>query len=130
MNETFPLSDKYLDFLSYKCSAEFLEGTTFAGKTTVAVPKFMFRVAEDTSKKPSIIAGLDLGTIEKNIINADNGLIDVFGDYDEGGLIEYNPNGAGKIRLPHILYHTSNGIKVIYVLGYDNQARWKKALGG
>ena len=130
MNEVFPLSDKYLDFLNYECSAEFLEGTTFAGKTTVAIPKFMFKVAIDTSKKPSIIAGLDLGTIEKNIINSDNGLIDVFGDYSEGGLIEYNPNGAGKIRLPHILYHTENGIKVIYVLGYDNKARWKKALGG
>ena len=130
MNEVFPLSDKYLDFLNYECSAEFLEGTTFAGKTTVAIPKFMFKVAINTSKKPSIIAGLDLGTIEKNIINSDNGLIDVFGDYSEGGLIEYNPNGAGKIRLPHILYHTENGIKVIYVLGYDNKARWKKALGG
>lgn len=130
MNNTFPLSDKYLDFLEYDCSAEFLEGTTFAGKTTVAIPKFMFKIMNDNSTKPSIIAGLDLGTIEKNIINSDMGLIEVFGDYEQGGCIEYNPNGAGKIRLPHILFHTSNNIKIIYVLGYDNKARWKKALGG
>ena len=128
--EVFPLSEKYIDFLNHKCSAEFLEGTTFAGKTTVATPKFMFLVADDLSGKPSIIAGLDLGTIEKNIINADNGLIEVFGDYEEGGLIEYNPQGAGKIRMPHIIYHTDKGKRIIYILGYDDKARWKKALGG
>ncbi len=128
--EVFPLSEKYIDFLNHKCSAEFLEGTTSAGKTTVATPKFMFLVADDTSGKPSIIAGLDLGTIEKNIINADNGLMEAFGDYEEGGLIEYNPQGAGKIRMPHIIYHTDKGKRIIYILGYDDKARWKKALGG
>lgn len=130
MNEVFPLSDKYIDFLNYHCSCEFLEGTTFAGKTTVAIPKFMFEIDNYKGTKPSVIAGLDLGTIEKNIINSDNGLLEVFGDYSIGGCIEYNPNGAGKIRLPHIIYHTSSGNKIIYVLGYDNKARWKKALGG
>lgn len=129
-NEAFPLSEKYIDFLNYEASTEFLEGTTFAGKTTVAIPKFMFRIANYKGNKPSIIAGLDLGTIEKNIINSDNGLIAVFGDYEEGGAIEYYPQGHAKIRLPHIIYHTPNGNKIIYVLGYDNKARWKKALGG
>lgn len=79
----FPLSEKYIDFLSYDASVEFLEGTTSAGKTTVAVPKFMFKIAQYLGTKPSIIAGLDLGTIEKNIINSDHGLIDVFGDYED-----------------------------------------------
>lgn len=130
MNDVFPLSEKYIDFLKYDCSAEFLEGTTFAGKTTVAAPKFIFKIASYTGNKPSIISGLDLGTIEKNIINADNGLIDVFGDFEDGGLIEYNPTGKGKIRMPHILLHSDNGIKIIYVLGYDNKKRWQKALGG
>lgn len=129
-NEAFPLSEKYIDFLKHECSTEFLEGTTFAGKTTVGIPKFMFRVADNDSLKPSIIAGLDLGTIEKNIINADNGLIAVFGEYGSEGAIEYNPKGAKKITLPHIIYHTPKGNKIIYILGYDNKARWKKALGG
>ena len=129
-SEIFPLSDKYIDFLGYEASAEFLEGTTFAGKTTVGIPKFMFKIMQDKSSKPSIIAGLDLGTIEKNIINSDMGLIEIFGEYENGGCIEYKPNGAGKISLPHILFHTQNGIKTIYVLGYDNKKRWKKALGG
>lgn len=130
MNEAFPLSEKYLDFLKYDCPVEFLEGTTAAGKTTVAIPKFMFKIMNYTGTKPSIIAGLDLGTIEKNIINSDMGLIEVFGDYEQGGCIEYHSNGAGNIRMPHILFHTQNGVKVIYILGYDNVKRWKKALGG
>ena len=134
-NSPFPLSPKFLDFLRYNASAEFLEGTTSAGKTTVAVPKFMFKIANYDGTKPSIISGLDLGTIEKNIINSDHGLIDVFGEYDKdnpknSGKIEYNPTGKGKIRLPHILFHTPKGIKVIYVLGYDNKKRWKKAWTG
>lgn len=128
-NEEFPLSEKYIDFFKHDCSTEFLEGTTFAGKTTVAVPKFMFKVAQ-SPKKLHIIAGLDLGTIEKNIINKDKGLIEIFGEYSQGGCIEYNANGKGVHSLPHILYHTPNGVKVIYIVGYDNKTRWKKVLGG
>lgn len=128
-DEAFPLSEKYIDFLTHEASTEFLEGTTFAGKTTVAVPKFMFKVAQ-SPKKLHIIAGLDLGTIEKNIINKDKGLIEIFGEYANGGCIEYNANGKGVHSLPHILYHTPNGVKVIYIVGYDNKTRWKKVLGG
>ena len=109
-----------------KCQAnvEFLEGTTFAGKTTVGIVKFMFKVAS-SKKKLHIISGLDTGVIEKNILNKDCGLLEVF-----GGLVEYNASGKGINSLPHLIYHTQNGDKIIYVLGYDNKARWKKALGG
>jgi PBSX family phage terminase large subunit len=124
LGEEFILSDKYLDFIEYNAPVEFLEGTTAAGKTTVGVFKFMLRVAE-SRKKIHILSGLDLGTIEKNIINKDLGICDVF-----GALVEYNSSGKGQHSLPHILYHTEDGDKVIYVLGYDNKKRWKKALGG
>lgn len=32
--------------------------------------------------------------------------------------------------MPHLVYRTSTDIKTIYILGYDNKVRWKKALGG
>ena len=118
------LSDKYKAFLRHTAPVEFLEGTTAAGKTTVGVLKFMLKVAE-SPKKMHILSGLDLGTIEKNIINKDLGVCDVFGP-----LVEYNSAGRGQHTLPHILYHTGREDKIIYVLGYDNKARWKKALGG
>lgn len=122
--EEFLLSEKYKAFLKHNAPVEFLEGTTAAGKTTVGVFKFMLKVAQ-SPKKIHIISGLDLGTIEKNIINKDLGIVDVF-----GALVEYNANGKGEHSLPHILYQTGSGEKVIYVLGYDNKKRWKKALGG
>lgn len=124
MSENFILSPKYKDFLKYKAPVEFLEGTTAAGKTTVGIVKFMFKVA-DSAKKIHIISGLDTGTIEKNIINKDLGILDVFGK-----LVEYNPSGKGEYSMPHLIYHTPSGDKVVYILGYDNKARWKKALGG
>lgn len=124
MSENLILSPKYKDFLKYKAPVEFLEGTTAAGKTTVGIVKFMFKIA-DSAKKIHIISGLDTGTIEKNIINKDLGILDVFGE-----LVEYNPSGKGEYSMPHLIYHTSSGDKVVYILGYDNKARWKKALGG
>jgi len=120
LSEQLLLSPKYKAFLKHEAPVEFLEGTTLAGKTTVGIFKFMLKVAE-SPKKLHILAGLDLGTIEKNIINKELGLLDVFGP-----LVQYNAAGRGQHSLPHIAYRD----KIIYVFGYDNKARWKKALGG
>ena len=118
------LSDKYKAFLRCKAPVEFLEGTTAAGKTTVGIFKFMLRVAE-SPKRQHILSGLDTGTIEKNIINKELGILDIF-----AGLVAYNPNGRGAESLPHMVFKVGDEDKIIYVLGYDNKARWKKALGG
>ncbi len=118
------LSQKYKAFLRCDAPVEFLEGTTAAGKTTVGLFKFMLRVAE-SEKKIHILSGLDLGTIEKNIISKELGILDDFGD-----LVRYWPGGHGAYALPHLEFITSSGPRIIYVLGYDNKARWKKALGG
>lgn len=132
MNEQLVLSEKYKVFIRHDAPVEFLEGTTFAGKTTVGIVKFMLKVAE-SPKKLHIISGLDTGTIEKNIINKDLGILDIFGDRKrvKAGLVEYNASGKGENSMPHILYKTRKGEeKLIYILGYDTKARWKKALGG
>lgn len=118
------LSEKYKAFLRHNAPVEFLEGTTAAGKTTVGIFKFMLKVAE-SPKKIHILSGLDLGTIEKNIINKELGVKDDFGD-----LVDYWPGGHGEYSLPHLEFHSSKGTKIIFVLGYDNKTRWKKALGG
>lgn len=118
------LSEKYKAFLRCDAKVEFLEGTTSAGKTTVGAIKFMLRVAA-SDKKQHILSGLDTGTIEKNIINKDLGLLDIF-----GSLLTYHPSGGGDNTMPHLRLRAPSGEKIIYVLGYDNKARWKKALGG
>ncbi len=122
--ERLLLSEKYKAFLRCNAPVEFLEGTTAAGKTTVGLFKFMLKVAE-SPKKLHIIAAKDTGTAEKNIINKDLGIIDDF-----GMLAEYNGNGTKDDKIPHILFHTSNGDKVVYVMGYGDKKKWQKALGG
>ena len=122
--ERLLLSDKYKAFIRCNAPVEFLEGTTAAGKTTVGLFKFMLKVAE-SPKKLHIIASKDTGTAEKNIINKDLGIIDDF-----GVLAEYNGNGTKDEKIPHILYHTSGGDKVIYIMGYGDKKKWQKALGG
>lgn len=118
------LSDKYKAFLRCDAPVEFLEGTTASGKTTVGLFKFMLKVA-DSPQRLHILSGLDQGTVEKNIINKELGILDDF-----GALVEYWPGGYGKDRMPHLRMHSSGGDKIIYVLGYGDKARWKKALGG
>ncbi len=118
------LSDKYKAFLRCNAKAEFLEGTTASGKTTVGLFKFMLKVAE-SPKKLHIIAADDTGAAEKNIINKDLGIIDDFGI-----LTEYNGNGSKEYKMPHIIFHASTADKIIFVIGYGNKRKWKDALGG
>jgi len=118
------LSEKYKAFICCNAQVEFLEGTTAAGKTTVGLFKFMLKVAE-SSKKLHILSADDTGSAEKNIINKDLGIMDDFGI-----LVEYNGNGSKEYKMPHILYHTSKGDKIIFVVGYGNKKKWKDALGG
>lgn len=122
--ERLLLSDKYKAFLRCDAPVEFLEGTTAAGKTTVGLFKFMLKVAQ-SPKKLHILAADDTGAAEKNIINKDLGIMDDFGI-----LVEYKGNGSGEYKMPHLLFHTSDGDKIIFVVGYGNRRKWKDALGG
>lgn len=117
------LSPKFKDFLLTETKRDYLEGTTAAGKTTVGIFKFMMMVAK-SERKYHVIAGADIGTVEKNIINPETGLL-----AQMDGLAVYHPSGKGSIRLPHIDFDSPNGRRIIYVCGYDNKKRWQKVLG-
>lgn len=116
------LSDKYWDYIDDEARAEFLEGTTAAGKTTTVGVKFIMNVAE-SDMTLHVIAAKTTGVAEKNIINSDFGLKQIFPN------IQYCGNGDKDNKLPHIKLPTDNGTKIIYVLGYDNKDKWKNALG-
>ena len=122
--ERLLLSEKYKAFLRCQAPVEFMEGTTASGKTTVGLFKFMMKVAE-SPKKLHILAADDTGAAEKNIIQKDLGILDDF-----GVLVEYKGNGSGEYKMPHLLFHTSGGDKIIFVVGYGNKRKWKDALGG
>lgn len=84
----------------------------------------MLRVAL-SPKKLHIIAAEDTGAAEKNIINKDLGILDDFGI-----LTRYNGNGSKEYKMPHLLYRTKDGDKIVFVIGYGNKRKWKDALGG
>ena len=117
------LTQKYWDFLLHEAQAEFLEGTTYSGKTTVALLKFMLRVAE-SPRRMHLLSALTIGTAESNLLHKDFGLLEVFGRY-----AKYKGRIGGENSKPHIVFRTPSGSKIIYVLGYEDKARWKKALG-
>lgn len=118
-------SDKYLDFFLHQgdCEAEFLEGETAAGKTTVGIYKFLTRVAL-SDETLHFIASKSTGVAEKNILQADLGVMELFSKR-----MIYRGNGDAKNKLPHLIFDTPNGKKIIYILGYNNRDTWKNALG-
>lgn len=117
----FPLSQKYIDFINTtnNVDAEFLEGTTASGKTTVGAGVKFMRMVSRSKKKLHIIASKTTGTAEKNIIQQDNGILDIHTN------AKYYGNGDKDNKLPHIKFEG----KIIYVLGYDNRDKWELVLG-
>lgn len=121
MKNSFPLSQKYIDFINTvkNVDAEFLEGTTASGKTTVgAGVKFMWMVSR-SKKKLHIIASKTTGTAEKNIIQQDNGILDIHPS------ASYYGNGDKDYKIPHIKFEG----KIIFILPYGNADKWKLVLG-
>jgi len=80
----------------------------------------MYKVGTSKFNK-HLIAGDSIGTIESNILNCENGLLDIWGTE-----LKYYPNGCMNIRLPHIRVKD----KIIYLVGYSDIAKYKKVLGG
>ena len=120
-SNSFPLSQKYLDFINTVdgVDADFLEGTTASGKTTVGAGVKFMRMVSRSTKKLHIIASKTTGTAEKNIIQQDNGILDLH------RAARYYGNGDKDYKIPHIKFED----KIIFVLGYDNRDKWELVLG-
>ncbi len=121
MKSSFPLSQKYKDFINTVngVDADFLEGTTASGKTTVGAGVKFMRMVSRSSQKLHIIASKTTGTAEKNIIQQDNGILDIHPK------AKYYGNGDKDYKIPHIRFEG----KIIFVLGYDNRDKWELVLG-
>ena len=117
---SFPLSQKYIDFINTtNVSAEFLEGTTASGKTTVGAGVKFMRMVSQSSKKIHAIAAKTTGKAEETIIQQDNGILDLHRN------AVYCGNGDKDYKLPHIKFEG----KIIYILGYSSRDKWEMVLG-
>lgn len=121
MRSDFPLSQKYIDFVNtvHGVRADFLEGTTASGKTTVAAGVKFMRMVSLSKKKIHVIASKTVGKAEESIINKDFGILDIHSD------CEYCGNGDKDNKIPHLKFED----KIIYVLGYDTRDKWEMVLG-
>lgn len=122
LTNNFPLSQKYIDFINTvdNVDADFLEGTTASGKTTVGAGVKFMRMVSRSKKKMHIIASKTTGTAEKNILQQDNGILDI-----HRGKVKYYGNGDKDYKLPHLKFEG----KIIFILGYDNKDKWELVLG-
>ena len=78
LKSRFPLSQKYIDFInSVNVAADFLEGTTASGKTTVGAGVKFMRMVSQSAKKLHVIAAKTTGKAEETIIHQDNGILDL-----------------------------------------------------
>lgn len=120
-SECFPLSRKYIDFINsvHNVTADFCEGTTASGKTTVGAGVKFMRMVSRSEKKLHIIASRSVGVAEKNIIQQDNGILDIHAN------AVYCGNGDKDYKIPHIKFED----KIIFVLGYDSKEKWQTVLG-
>ena len=117
---SFPLSQKYIDFINTtNVSAEFLEGTTASGKTTVGAGVKFMRMVSQSPKKLHTIAAKTTGKAEETIIQQDNGILNLHRN------AVYCGNGDKDYRLPHIKFEG----KIIYILGYSSRDKWEMVLG-
>lgn len=116
----FPLSQKYIDFINTtNVSAEFLEGTTASGKTTVGAGVKFMRMVSASDKKLHVISAKTTGKAEETIIQQDNGILDLHKN------ARYYGNGDKDYKLPHIKFEG----KIIYILGYSSRDKWEMVLG-
>ena len=121
MKSSFPLSQKYIDFINSvnNVTADFLEGTTASGKTTVGAGIKFMRMVSASQKKLHVIAAKTTGKAEEIIIQQDNGILDLHKN------ASYYGNGDKDYKLPHIKFEG----KIIYVLGYSSKDKWEMVLG-
>lgn len=77
------------------------------------------RMVSRSTKKLHIIASKTTGTAEKNIIQQDNGILDIHPN------AQYFGNGDKDYKIPHIKFEG----KIIFILPYDNTDKWKLVLG-
>lgn len=116
------LKDKHRAVLKDNNRVIFLEGVTGSSKSFIAGLAFYFRVFKtDKSKTQFVIAASSTTIAEKMFIDNPSSFVNIFPQ-----VCEYKKQGTGGSRIE---IQTPVGLKIIYLVGYDNKARYKQILG-
>ena len=116
------LHEKHRSVLKDRNRVIFLEGVTGSSKSFIAGLAFYFRVFNtDKNKSQFVIAATSTTVAEKMFIDNPSSFVNIFAQ-----VCEYKKQGTGGSRIE---IQTPVGIKIIYLVGYDNKARYKQILG-
>lgn len=116
------LKDKHRSVLKDKNRVIFLEGVTGSSKSFIAGLAFYLRVFNTPkSKSQFVIAATSTTVAEKMFIDNPSSFVNIFPQ-----VCEYKKQGTGGSRIE---IQTPTGLKIIYLVGYDNKSRYKQILG-
>ena len=119
--QPFKFGKKALDFIYCPSKIDILEGTARSGKSTANMFKFGLRV-DASDYNQFFVSGTTAGVARRNLINNQNGFLDMFkGQVREGTNLKYGN---------HLMFIDSKGReKIIYIFGFKDKARWQSVLG-
>lgn len=112
---------KSLDFISYPSKIDIAEGTARSSKSTSMMFKFGLRV-NASNYNQFFISGNTAGVARRNLINNQNGFLDMFRGHVREGT---NPKYGN-----HLIFTDTKGReKIIYIFGFKDKSRWEAVLG-
>lgn len=116
------LHDKHKHVLKSRQRLIFLEGVTGSSKSFIAGLAFYLRTFETiASKSQFVIAASSTTVAEKMFIDNPASFVNIFPQ-----VCRYKKQGTGGSRIE---IQTPTGVKIIYLVGYDNKSRYKQILG-
>jgi hypothetical protein len=115
------LSQKQIDFIAYDSRIDVVEGPSGTGKTTAAKLKFINRTFE-SERLQHFIAAESAVVANRNLVDGDTGLLEL----SKGAMKRGTKNERGQHL---IMRDDANREKIIYILGYGDESRWKDILG-
>lgn len=116
------ITQKMKDLFASRKRIIHCEGVTGSSKSFTLGLKFFFNVFKaPKNKKQFVIAASDATVAERMFIDNPSSFYNIF-----KSLCRHEQKGVGGNR---IVIETPTGDKIIYLVGYDDKARWKKILG-
>lgn len=116
------LTQKHIDLIKDKTRFQIIEGKTGSSKSIVGGIAAFHRIFKSPAVDTQfVIAATSIDTLERMIIDNKASFFNVYKK-----VCIYKSSGIGGSRIE---IRTPTGIKKVYLVGYDNQARYKKILG-
>ena len=116
------LTQKHIDLIRDETRFQIIEGKTGSSKSIVGGIAAFHRIFKSAGEfNQFVIAAASIDTLERMIIDNKATFFNIYNK-----VCIYKRSGIGGARIE---VSTPTGTKKIYLVGYDNQARYKKILG-